>query len=79
MAAAAYLVWNEITEWAFVCAVLAVCSFFVSVRFQIKSRMNERAAADYDYQDEDSSLLEAADDTEPLTSEGPQINSALNR
>ena len=42
---AAYFLWNGATDWSFICGVLAACSFFLSMRFQIKARMAERAAA----------------------------------
>ena len=33
-------------EWAFVSGVLAACSFFIAVRFQVKGRLAARAASD---------------------------------
>ena len=42
--AAAFLLWKENNDWAFECGVLAVCSFFLSIRFQFKARMREREA-----------------------------------
>lgn len=41
---AAFLLWKENNDWAFVCGVLAVCSFFLSIRFQFKARLKEREA-----------------------------------
>ena len=40
--AAAFFWIRESYEWAFVTGVLGACSFFVAVRFQIRSRMKER-------------------------------------
>jgi hypothetical protein len=42
--AAAFLLWKENNDWAFACGVLAVCSFFLSIRFQFKARIREREA-----------------------------------
>jgi hypothetical protein len=44
--AAAYFLWRGVTDWSFVCGVLAASSFFLSIRFQIKGQMAERAAAE---------------------------------
>ena len=78
IAAAAYLLWRNITDWAFVCGVLAACSYFVSIRFRIRSRMFDREAVDDDQDDEDD-LLEEAGETTPLTVEASEPNSTLNR
>jgi hypothetical protein len=40
--AAAFFWMRESYEWAFVTGVLGACSFFLAVRFQIRSRMKER-------------------------------------
>lgn len=39
---AAYFLWNGNSENAFVSAVFGAISFFLSVRFQVKNRLNER-------------------------------------
>lgn len=48
--AAAYFYRIGEQDWLFACAVLAACSFFVSIRFRIKKRIaaRESAAADPD-------------------------------
>ena len=78
IAAAAYLLWRDITDWAFVCGVLAACSYFLSVRFRIRSRMAEHEAVDDD-QEDNYDLLEPADDSTPLTADTSKPNSTLNR
>jgi len=42
---AAIFFWQENSDWAFASAVLAICSFFLSIRFQFKTRIREREAA----------------------------------
>lgn len=39
---AAYFLWIENKDGVFVSIVLAACSFFMSIRFQAKARLNER-------------------------------------
>ncbi len=39
MVIAAYLLWMENKDAVFVAVVLAACSFFMSIRFQAKSRL----------------------------------------
>lgn len=39
---AAYFLWMENKDGVFVAVVLAACSFFMSIRFQSKARLNER-------------------------------------
>jgi len=39
-AIAAYFFWMENKDRAFVSVVLAVCSFFISIRFQAKARLD---------------------------------------
>ena len=41
---AAYFLWNSNGDGAFVSAVLGAVSFFLSVRFQVKGRLQEREA-----------------------------------
>lgn len=40
---AAYFLWTDNKEAAFVTAVLAACSFFLSIRFQARARLDESA------------------------------------
>jgi hypothetical protein len=40
---AAYFLWMENKDGVFVSAVLAACSFFMSIRFQAKARLEQRA------------------------------------
>lgn len=37
---AAYFLWMENKDGVFISAVLAVCSFFMSIRFQAKGRLD---------------------------------------
>lgn len=39
---AAYFFWNGSTDGVFVAAVLGAVSFFLSIRFQVKNRLNRR-------------------------------------
>lgn len=41
---AAYFLWKGNTEGVFVSAVLGAVAFFLSVRFQVKERLKQRAA-----------------------------------
>lgn len=41
---AAYFLWMENKDGVFVAAVLAASSFFLSIRFQARARLDERAA-----------------------------------
>ena len=41
---AAYFLWMENKDGVFVSLVLAGCSFFMSVRFQAKARLDQNAA-----------------------------------
>jgi hypothetical protein len=41
---AAYFLWMENKDGVFVSLVLAACSFFMSIRFQAKARLDERAS-----------------------------------
>ena len=43
--AAAFLFWRGDSDMTFVVAALAACSFFLSIRYQIKERIDERNAA----------------------------------
>jgi hypothetical protein len=56
---AAYFLWQGETDWLFVAAVLGACSFFISIRFQIKDRALAREAAEAELAEE------PADDAEP--------------
>jgi hypothetical protein len=56
---AAWFLWNGDTDWLFAAAVLASCCFFISIRFQIKDRMQTRQAAESEFEEE-----ELADETE---------------
>ena len=42
--AAAFFLWRQDYDTAFVTAVLGVCAFFLSVRFAFKPRVDERQA-----------------------------------
>lgn len=43
-AIAAYFLWMENKDGVFVALVLAACSFFMSIRFQAKARLDKHAA-----------------------------------
>jgi len=42
---AAFFFWQNNSDWAFASGVLAVCSFFLSIRYQYKTRIQVRQAA----------------------------------
>lgn len=42
---AAYFVWRKNGDGAFISAVLGAVCFFISIRFQVKGRLQEREAA----------------------------------
>ena len=46
LGAAAYFYSRDYKDAAFAAAVLAVCSFFLNIRFQIKQRVDARRAAE---------------------------------
>ena len=48
---AAYFFSRDDKDAAFVSAVLAVCSFFMSYRFQLKRRIDERYEAEQEEED----------------------------
>ena len=52
IAAAAYFLFRAEYDDAFVTAVLGICSFFLSIRFIFKPRVDERLAARQAVQDE---------------------------
>ena len=52
IAAAAYFLFRAEYDDAFVTAVLGICSFFLSIRFTFKPRVDERLAARQPVQDE---------------------------
>ena len=39
---AAFFVWRGDSDWLFACVVLGICAFFLSMRFKIKGRMQQR-------------------------------------
>ncbi len=41
---AAFLLWQNNLQGAFAAAVLCACAYFLSMRFQIKARLDERKA-----------------------------------
>ncbi|MGH9820863.1 MAG: hypothetical protein ACRD43_11895 [Pyrinomonadaceae bacterium] len=42
---AAFFLWKQNSDWAFASGVLAACSFFLSLRSQMKAGVIERQAA----------------------------------
>lgn len=51
---AAFFFWQSNSDWAFASGVLAVCSFFLSIRYQYKARIAVRQPAAV-VEDEDES------------------------
>ncbi|HTK38734.1 MAG TPA: hypothetical protein VL325_09600 [Pyrinomonadaceae bacterium] len=41
---AAFFFWRGDGDWLFACVVLGICAFFLSMRFRIKGRMQQREA-----------------------------------
>ena len=77
--AAAYLLWRGVTDWSFVCGVLAACSFFVSMRFQIKARIPERAGAQTeDYGDDEQGATESRNEIPADNLEKTPANTTLH-
>ena len=52
--AAAFFVWQSDIDMAFVIGVLAICAFFLSIRFTFKTRVHERNAERYANEPDDS-------------------------
>jgi len=42
---AAFFFWQNNSDWAFAFGVLAICSFFLSIRYQYKARIQTRQDA----------------------------------
>ena len=40
----AYMAWSGDRDWAFIFLVLAACSYFIGMRFQIKARLPDRSS-----------------------------------
>jgi hypothetical protein len=55
---AAYFLWQGETDWLFVTAVLGACSFFISIRFQIKERALARESAEAELAEEPDDEVE---------------------
>ena len=51
---AAFFLWKGNSDWMFVAAVVGAVCFFLSVRFQVKERMQER--------EKESQKIEASDE-----------------
>ena len=43
---AAYFLWANNSDWALAFFALAVCSYFLGMRFQIKARLGDRKIAE---------------------------------
>lgn len=39
----AFMAWSADRDWAFIFLVLAACSYFIGMRFQIKARLPDRS------------------------------------
>jgi hypothetical protein len=42
--AAAFLLWQQNTEWAFAAGVLSACAYFIGLRFKLKPVVERRKA-----------------------------------
>jgi hypothetical protein len=77
--AAIYLLWRGVTDWSFVCCVLAGCAFFLSMRFQIKERMAERTATEVESsEDEKDTLIEPDHEIPSGCVENSSVNTTLH-
>ena len=77
--AAAYFFWRGVTDWSFACGVLAACSFFLSMRFQIKERVAERIADEIEnYDDGYQAPPELIDDAPADNMEKAPANTTLH-
>ena len=63
---AAFFLWKDNSEGAFVAAVLGAVSFFLSIRFQVKERMKQRELA---VETNHGQLVETAVNEEDLITE----------
>ncbi|HEY0460299.1 MAG TPA: hypothetical protein VGC97_14265 [Pyrinomonadaceae bacterium] len=61
---AAYFLWQGNADRAFAAAVFGAVSFFLSVRFQVRGRLNQREAE----------RMEAEETEEDFDSEAPPLN-----
>lgn len=59
---AAYFLWTNNNDGAFVAAVLGAVSFFLSIRTQVKRRLNERERERLALEEEEVRQLEEAED-----------------
>jgi len=76
---AAYFLWQGNGDRAFVAAVFGAVSFFLSVRVQVKRRLNEREAAREEgelrrREDEETEEYDEADDEEFSDSDPMRLN-----
>jgi hypothetical protein len=60
---AAYFLWTGYKDGAFVAAVLGAVSFFLSIRVQVKGRLNERERERLALEDEELLRLEEAEES----------------
>lgn len=60
---AAYFLWKQNGDYAFVAGVLGAVSFFLSIRVQVKRRLNERERERLALEEEELLRLEEAEDT----------------
>lgn len=49
---AAFFLWTGNNDWMFVAAVIGAVCFFLSVRFQVKERMEQREKQEFETTDE---------------------------
>jgi hypothetical protein len=58
---AAFLLWQQQREYAFAAAIVSICSFFLAMRFEMKSRVSEIVAARQPGDDEEFEKEDDAD------------------
>ena len=68
---AAYFLWQGSADRAFVTAVFGAVSFFLSVRFQVKGRLDQREA---EREEEERRREREVEIEENLDSETPELN-----
>ncbi|HXH68830.1 MAG TPA: hypothetical protein VNI60_00645 [Pyrinomonadaceae bacterium] len=49
---AAFFLWNGNNDWMFISVVVGAVCFFLSVRFQVKGRMQQREKQEFETTDE---------------------------
>ena len=71
---AAYFLWQGSADRAFVTAVFGAVSFFLSVRFQVKGRLDQREAEREEREEREKGREGEGEIEEDLDSETPELN-----